>query len=131
MLGRSMPWMMTDLSSLLLFRSFVFLYFIQERNHTRWFGLIISMCRSSKTPYDSALLLPMISLCVCFVLSTVLFFIGFSFAVKQNVLNKEAIEEVLASLTGSLYKDQKVFRVINAFEISRMRYDPIRKLFYR
>ena len=73
----------------------------------------------------------MISLCVCFVLSTVLFFIGFSFAVKQNVLNKEAIEEVLASLTGSLYKDQKVFRVINAFEISRMRYDPIRKLFYR
>lgn len=50
---------------------------------------------------------------------------------KSNVLSKEAIQDVLASLTGSLYQDQNMLRIIDAFEIPRLLYDPIRKLFYR
>lgn len=52
-------------------------------------------------------------------------------ALKSNVLSKEAILEVLASFTGSFYQDQNVLRIIDAFETPKLRYDPIRKLFFR
>lgn len=50
---------------------------------------------------------------------------------KSNVLSKESIQDVLASLTGSFYQDQNVLCIVNAFEIPRLSYDPIRKIFYR
>ncbi|MCO5615087.1 hypothetical protein L7F22_069375 [Adiantum nelumboides] len=52
-------------------------------------------------------------------------------SLKSNILSKEAIQAVLASLTGSSYNDQNVLHIIDAFEVPRLTYDPIRKLFYR
>lgn len=51
--------------------------------------------------------------------------------VKSNLLDKDTIAAVLSSLKG--LTDQKlgqVLRVIDAFQLPRINYDPIRKILY-
>eukprot|EP00249_Psilotum_nudum_P007247 c20426_g1_i1 orf=272-1837(+) len=49
---------------------------------------------------------------------------------SSNVLSKEVIGEVLAALTGNTNYSQKALRVIDAFQVPKFCYDPIRRVFY-
>eukprot|EP00850_Spirogloea_muscicola_P010866 SM000065S20215 [mRNA] locus=s65:288301:292052:- [translate_table: standard] len=51
---------------------------------------------------------------------------------SSNVVRKSVVDEVLAQLGGAaLHQDKDHLMVIDAFEMPRNRYDPVRKVFFR
>ncbi|KAJ7560741.1 hypothetical protein O6H91_04G143500 [Diphasiastrum complanatum] len=51
-------------------------------------------------------------------------------SLKNNVLSKESILEMVASISGSTTIERNVFKVIDAFQVPKFCYDPIRKMFH-
>lgn len=47
-----------------------------------------------------------------------------------NKVPRKAVEDAIASLSGGAEHDVELVQVINAFDVPRVDYDPIRKCFY-